>query len=306
MRPYSHWFWYLFSDSQIKPFSETRKGEFFVILSIVPWALFPVLAKILVSSIPPIFATAVSMLLASFFFGFILIWNQGWQKWQQITVWKEIFLSTVLIGIISHAMGFWAMQYTTAGNAAILGLSQVLFTFLFFGIWHQEQHLREHIWGSVCMVLGAFLVLFKNTFSAINIGDIAIIFTGMIGPVGNFFQQKVVKAIGAHFHLFIRSFISSIALFILSWKFEGAVSLDLLEEHWWIFLLNGILAFGLSKFLFLEAFRFISVSKAVALGSGAPIVTLLYAYIILGEVPTLWQICGLFPIIIGIFFLTRK
>lgn len=290
----------------MKSLSDTRKGELLALLSIFPWALFPVLTKILVDSIPPIFAVAVSTLFATVFFGCVLTWNREWGKWKKITVWKEILLGTLLIGITYHALQFIGIQYTTAGNASILGLGEILFTFLFFGIWQQEKHSWQHIVGAACMIIGAFLVLFRNDFTNINRGDLIIVMATAIAPIGNYFQQKAVKALGAHFLLFIRSLISGVFLFALSWQLEGVISFDIFEKYWWVFVLNGFLALGLSKFLFLESFRFISVSKTVSLGSAAPLMALVYAYFILSEVPTLWQICGLIPIGFGIFFLTRK
>ncbi len=74
-----------------------------------------------------------------------------------------------------------------------------------------------------------------------------------------------------------------------------------------IFLLaNGVLIFGVSKILWLEGISRISVTKALALGSLAPLFTLFIAWIVLKQAPTAWQIASLAPFFLGVLLLTNN
>jgi len=71
-------------------------------------------------------------------------------------------------------------------------------------------------------------------------------------------------------------------------------------------LINGFLLFGISKILWIESIHRISVTKATSLGSVNPVFTLIFAFLILGDIPTIIQITAFIPLFIGILFLTSK
>jgi drug/metabolite transporter (DMT)-like permease len=71
-------------------------------------------------------------------------------------------------------------------------------------------------------------------------------------------------------------------------------------------ILAGIAFFGLSKYLWIEAIHRISITKASALASLTPLLTLLLAWLILHQTPTIWQLASLVPFIVGTLLLTNN
>ena len=71
-------------------------------------------------------------------------------------------------------------------------------------------------------------------------------------------------------------------------------------------LISGIFLFGVSKILWIESIHRISVTKANALESIAPLFTIIFAWIILQQQPTLWQALSFAPSFIGVLLLTNN
>ena len=155
------------------------------------------------------------------------------------------------------------------------------------------------------MAVGAFAVLFPGGRLHLNEGDIIILVASAIPPVGNYFAQKAREQVGSNMIMFIRSILSGIFILFMAFLFEPVpVQADVTNALFFI-LVNGLLLMGLSKILWIEGIHRIPITKAVALNSVAPAFTLLFAFLIIGEMPSVWQFLGFLPMLIGIFLLTE-
>ncbi|MFA7302750.1 MAG: DMT family transporter, partial [Candidatus Paceibacterota bacterium] len=191
----------------------------------------------------------------------------------------------------------------TPGNAAIISLLEILTSFLFFNVILKEKIAKEHIIGACLMLLGAIIVLAPN-FKGINIGDLLILFTTLVAPVGNLFQQKARKIASGEVVVFLRSLAAAPVIFVLAYLFGQHASLSSVQMSLPFLLINGVLLLGFSKLLWIEGIHRISVTKAMAFQGAGPLVTLLAAWALLEQVPTLWQLLSLLPLFLGVLFLT--
>ena len=105
--------------------------------------------------------------------------------------------------------------------------------------------------------------------------------------------------------MLIRNIITIPFLFILAVLLgTSPLSQHLGNAFWWI-LLNGFLILGFSKILWIEGINLMSVTKALAINSMSPFFTIIFAYLLIGESPTLIQLLSLPLLIIGVFLLTN-
>jgi len=174
---------------------------------------------------------------------------------------------------------------------------------IILNLWKKEKLKRKHIFGAILMVIGALLVLFPGQFQ-VKEGDLIILLATTLPPFGNYYQQRARKKVSSTVIMFYRSFLSSIFLFALASIFEVRPSTSALMESGIFILVNGIFLMGLIKILWLEGIHRIPITKAISLTAIAPAFTLLFAYFILGEIPTIWQLSGFLPMFIGIFLIT--
>lgn len=154
------------------------------------------------------------------------------------------------------------------------------------------------------MITGAALVLFKWSLS-VNIWDLLILMATMFPPLWNYYVQKARKAVSSSVIMFLRSLISSILFFTVSYFFglnsnmqEVYKALPFLFVNWFL-----ILWFG--RILWIEATHRISIQKAVSLQTISPVFTLIFAFFMLWEIPNWWQVIWFVPIIIWSIFIIK-
>jgi drug/metabolite transporter (DMT)-like permease len=103
-----------------------------------------------------------------------------------------------------------------------------------------------------------------------------------------------------------RTLYGGIFLFLLS-QLAGIQELAILAKHNMLslFIFYGIVVYALSYLTFYEAIKRINLSKASAIISVYPAISILLAWFILSEVPDWYQLTGFFIILLGVFYLSQ-
>ena len=287
-------------------FSEKQKGEFAAYGAAILWSLFPIVTVVTVSALPSLFTAAISTGLSSLFFAVTLTWRKEWKKAQSAEVWRDMLLTTLFIGIIFYGLVFTGYRFTSPGNGAMVGLMEVFFAFVIINLlWKHERFIPVHALGALLMVIGALFVLIPKGTVGLNVGDLLILLATVSAPIGNIYAQRARKAVTADMIMFVRSIISAVFLMVLAWLLEPIPSFQVLASVWWFLLLNGIVLMGLTKILWIEAIHRLPIAKTVALTEVEVLLTLVFAYLLLGQTITPEQAMGILPMLGGVFLLTR-
>ena len=281
--------------------NEQRRGEFFISASAVLWGFFPIITILSYNAVPPIISFGMSTLFSLIIFGTILSIRGKWSELNNKTARADILWTTVTITVF-YLLLFLGLRYTSAGNASIISRSEILSSFLFFHVWRREKIPRAHIVGALCMVTGVLLLLFPN-FTGVQRGDLLTLAAVFVAPLGNFFQQRARRSVSSETIMFARAALASPIIFCVARVFGEHISLSALRASLPLLMLNGLFIFGISKIFWIEGIHRIGVTKANALSSISPIITLLFAWVLLGDTPTLWQLLSLIPIFAGVLFL---
>ncbi len=285
--------------------TQERKGELIILSEGVLWSLFPVVTILSLKTVAPLLSLAWSTLFAAVFFGMVLFFKNGWGELKDKSAIKDILLATLILGVIFYLLFFSGLRYTTAGNASLIGLTEIFFSFLFFNLWHKEYFSKEHIMGAILMLAGATIVLYPNVHN-LQIGDLLILSAAFIAPLGNFFQKRARKKVKSEAILFIRSSISALVIFVIAYFTKIDFTTINLDKTFVFLIINGFFLLGLSKLLWVEGIHRISVTKANALNSVTPLLTLLFAWMLLGNIPTKFQLLAFIPMFFGIILLSRN
>lgn len=285
--------------------SRERKGETFIFAESTLWALFPVITILSFTNLSPLISLAGSIVFATIFFAAVLTIKKKWYELKNTSALGDILLATFFIGILFHLLYFFGLQKTSAGNASIIALTEIFFSYLFFHVFRKDYIPKEHIVGAVLMIIGAFIVLYPN-LQGFKGGELLIMAGAFIAPFGNFFQQRARKKVSSETMMFIRSLISSIFIFFLILILKAPFSFPEIKNSLPLLLINGIFMLGLSKILWIEGIHRISVTKANALNSMSPLLTLLFAWVFLKDSPTIWQFLSFIPMFFGIILLGVK
>jgi len=284
--------------------SETAKGDSAIFGEAVIWAFFPIITILSYAALSPISSLAWSSVFLVLCFGLIIIVRGKTKEIFIPEVWKYIPLITLFITLFYYGLYFTGLKYTTAGDAGIIALMELFFSYLLFNVWMKEHFSARHTFGAVLMILGAVIILFPKNGLSFHGGDWFVLAAAACAPAGNFYQQKLRKIISSETIVFLRSLAAVPIFFLIAILLKVNAPFAAVQKSFWFLAANGILILGLSKYMWMEGIYRISVTKANALSTVAPLFTLILAYFILHQSPTVWQLTALVPLGAGLMLLT--
>lgn len=286
-------------------FGRERIGELCILSEAVLWGIFPVITILSFTSLTPLVSLGWSTLFASGVFGVLLTVRRKWADVWNPRAMRDVLLTAFVLGFLYYILFFFGLQYTSPGNASIIALSELFFSYCFFNLFRKEYIPPIHLIGAVLMIFAAGVVLYPNIHS-FHIGDLFIVGASLIAPFGNLLQRRARREVSSESIMFVRSVVTAVAVFFLAYVFgTNPFSINLEGKLLWLLLINGIFLFGFSKILWIEGIHRISVTKANALASLAPLVTLVCAYVLLNVAPTVWQVFAFIPMFLGVLLLSQ-
>lgn len=245
------------------------------------------------------------MLFASLFFAIVITIKKKWQDVGNREVLSDVLLATLLLGVIYYLLYFTALRFTTPGNASLISLIEIFFSYLFFHAWQKEYMPKSHMIGAMLMLVGAGIVLYPN-FSEFHLGDVLILCASAVAPFGNYFQRRARRKVSSESILLIRCFVGSIVIFLFIFITKAGAPFAISGRDFALLFINGVFLLGLSKLLWIEGIHRINVTKALALNSLAPLLTLLFSWGILHLLPTSFQLISFVPMFVGVLLLSKK
>lgn len=271
------------------------------------YSLFPIIIAYSTKILPPILFAGLSTLVASITLFIFILFKRDLKSLKNKDTIKYTLGITLFIIIIPSILIFTGSSKTSGINTTILLQSEILFTFLIFGLFSIEKITIRKTIGALLVLIGTFFIVYNGS-TDINTGDLLIIAGTFFYPIGNFFAKKALKVGPPSTILFIRSFLGGIVLIAISLIFENqSTSLEKLSNYWSLILLNGIFIYHLSKLLWYEGIKRIDISKAIPISVGGYLAfSLLFAILFLKEIPTVYQLIGFIAVIGGIFVLLKK
>ena len=282
--------------------TEEKKGEYFLLSGAVIGGFFPIITVLSFRAVPSMISLAVSAFLSTIPFFLTMLYKKRLAELKDPLLWKNV-LSIVILWIMYYSFFYFGLTRTTPGNASIIALFEVFTSFVFFHVIRRDHFSFEFKVGSVLAVLGATIVLAPN-FSSVNTGDLLILCATFFAPGINFFQQKAKKTYSTETILFLRHLIATPFVLLIAYAFGQSLHLYDIKQSIFFLVLNGIVAFWLSKIFWMEGIARVAVTKAGALTSITPLFTLLFAWLIFHQAPTVWQVSSLVPFFFAILLLT--
>lgn len=282
-------------------------GAIAIIGSISIWGFFPIIANYSARFIPPVLFAGVSTLTTGIVLFFYLLARGDFNK--KLFNRRAVFaisMNTILSIILAFIFIFIGASLTSAINTALLLQTELLFTFLILGIFFGEKITRQKIGGGLIVLVGATAILFNGSFS-LNIGDLLIVIGTIFYPFGNRYAKQALELTSPAVLIFLRGILGGVFLIIFSLLFESHILTvgQSIKDNLPLILVQGIIIMGFSKFIWFEGFKRLSITRSIAIGMAQPAFSLVYAFLLLGEVPNVYQITGLFVIIGGVYMLTR-
>ncbi|MDF1877642.1 DMT family transporter [Sulfurimonas sp. SAG-AH-194-L11] len=280
-----------------------REGELLMLGLSVIESWFPILSIMSMAYIGALHTYMYSLIIALFFFIILMFKRKRFSELKNRAAYKDLLLTSFFITTL-FTLVFIGLQYTTAGNMAVIVFLQLLFAFLYFNVLGKEKMDRVHLIGSVIMGIGAILVLIPEELT-LNKGDLFILAAAAIAPFANLYQKRARQFCSSETILTFRTVVGLPFIAALAYYLEPEVSYPAFMQALPYLLIIGIAVYVVSKIMWIEALHRISITKVSAMMGLVPLMTVLFAFLFLGESPSLKQALGLIPILIGGYILTR-
>ena len=285
-----------------------REGVILVIICVFIHGAHPILGKYGVSLVSPLFFASLTNLIAAA--GLILIILLKKQSLVAL-IKKRFFILLFLIGFfgttLSNVMFFYGVRLTSGINSAILLQVEPIYSLIIGYLLLKERVSTRQIISTLLIIFGTLMVIYQGT-SRMNWGDILILLTPLCYQVGHFFSKQLLNEteISPLFIATGRTFYGGLILLILN-QFTGSHEFNILiqPDILAIFIFYGIVVYALSYLTFYGAIKRINLSKASAIISVYPAISIILARFILKEVPDFYQLGGFFIIMLGIFYLAN-
>ena len=283
--------------------TKEREGEYLMLGLAFIESWFPILSIVSMSYIGALHTYTYSLVIALFFFIILMAKRDRFKELKNKAAYKDLLLTSFWITLL-FTLVFIGMQYTTAGNMAVIIFLQLLFSYLYFNVLGKEKMGKLHLIGAGIMGFGALIILIPDDLT-FNKGDLLILIAAAIAPVANLYQKRARNYCSSETILGFRTVVGLPFIALLTYYFEPATTYDNFISALPSLLVIGILVYVVSKIMWIEALHRISITKVSAMMGLVPMMTLFFAYIYLGEVPEVRQILGIVPVLLGGYLLTK-
>jgi len=283
--------------------TKEREGEYLMLGLAVIESWFPILSIVSMSYIGALHTYTYSLIIALVFFIVIMTKRDRFKELKNREAYKDLLLTSFWITLL-FTLVFIGMQYTTAGNMAVIIFLQLLFSYLYFNVFGKEKMDRIHLIGATIMGIGALIILIPDDLT-FNKGDLLILVAAAIAPVANLYQKRARNYCSSETILGFRTVVGLPFIAIMAWYFEESTTYAGLISALPHLLFIGILIYVVSNIMWIEALHRISITKVSAMMGLVPMMTLFFAYLYLNEIPELHQILGIIPVLVGGYLLTK-
>jgi len=283
--------------------TKERQGELLMLGLAMIESWFPILSIVAMSYIGALHTYMYSLMIALVFFIIMMFKRNRFEELKNKEAYKDLLLTSFWITTL-FLLVFIGMQYTTAGNMAVIIFLQLLFSYLYFNVLGKEPIDTIHLIGASIMGVGALIILVPDDLS-FNKGDFLILIGAVIAPFANFYQKRARTHCSSETILGFRTVVGLPFIAVMAWYFEPATTYKGFISALPYLLLIGIAVYVISKIMWIEALHRISITKVSAMMGLVPVMTLLFAYFYLGEVPELRQMMGIVPVLLGGYLITK-
>ena len=280
--------------------SDRTKGFLFALLAATFYGMIPILGKKFVTIFSPLFAAVVVTIVADIYLITIAIIRHELFK----NIIKKSARWVILLGFFAALGSYFSFVGLTFGKASAAGFFfqfEAFFAAFWAFVFLREKLSRYQIMGLLLMLIGAGV--FSSPLT-INLGNLFFLSAAFAWGLNSVITRSKVRELSPFFLAVGRNTFSAIFLFPVAYRYiEPNISL-LTPTNAFFFLLYGavIAGFLLSSY---TALKFIKAGEATSFQLISPLITLVVAFIILGERFTPIQLIGGVLVLTGLYLIVK-
>jgi drug/metabolite transporter (DMT)-like permease len=250
----------------------------------------------------------------------ILLTTIYWRDWNKATLkqlsfknWFNLTIVAILSGALAPGLIFQALALTEVNNVILVGRLEPPLT-LALSVWLLKE--RVNIWqivGAIASFIGVTLtialqpptnaMMMSGGGFHIGVGELLAAVGSVALSVSIIITIKYLLQIPAGIYSIFRTALGTVIFFFLALRLYGSDHfMNAFSPFLWRWmLLYAAIIIVVGQSFWIRGLRACTVSMASLASSFIPIIGILAAYLILGEVPTVAQYLGGSVILFGIF-----
>ncbi|MEN6460326.1 MAG: DMT family transporter [Syntrophomonas sp.] len=282
-----------------KNLSDYFYGVLFIFLSAFMYATMPILAKVAYS----LGLTPGIILFLRYFFAFIFIASYLIVVKREPVLCKSFWVvSQGLLFVLGSLFYFFSLKYIPAGVASVIFFIYPVLVAAFSLIIFKEKPSSRLLLGLFLAVLGIILI------SGVSQGLASISIRGLLLALASSLNYSAYVLIGQKnvasvSTLSLTATISAVGLLVFSiYNYQNLSFITSLSGPQLIIgLIMGLFNTILAAIFFLKGLKKIGASRAALISSLEPVITIVVAFLVLGEVLGVIELIGSFLVIISMF-----
>jgi drug/metabolite transporter (DMT)-like permease len=225
--------------------------------------------------------------------------------------WRSLIIVAILSGALAPGLVFQALALTQVTNVVLVTRLEPPLT-LALSIWLLGDRVnRWEVLGAIAAFVGVGLTIFLQPAREammqmggfhIGVGELLAALSAIALAVSTILGKKRLSQVPLGLYSIVRTGLGTLIFFVLALVLYGRNHfMGVLSPFLWQWMLvYGVIIVVVGQSFWLTGLRASSISTASIVGSFAPIVGIVAAYFILGEVPTLAQYMGGSVILLGL------
>ncbi|ASJ01536.1 DMT family transporter [Thermococcus gorgonarius] len=201
---------------------------------------------------------------------------------------KKTFLTGLFATAVAYSLFTYGTRLSTAINSAILTRFEVFYSFLIGWLFLREKITAKGAFSALALVSGVFLVVTGGKGMAIREGDVLLLLTPLFWQIGHAIAKRT--AYSPLTIATLRNTFGGLLLLIPALKTGFAFTPLALAEGVIIALTQSLWYYSIAR---------INLSKATAILTPSPVLSVVASMALLGERVTVYHVVGLALIIAG-------
>jgi len=280
-------------------------GVIVILIASLMWALEPIFAKLAYNTSDYLQTSAIRAFVVTFVAAiYIVISNKSQFKVTKNHIPKLIYIGIVGT-VIADLLFLYSLTKIQVVNAILIGHMQPIFIILISFFILKEDRLTKYDYIGILIMIMAGLLITTKTLTNLSmlklgtVGDLFVLLATIAWATTAIVMRKYLKDVNAGVITFYRFSIASI-VFIVYLQFTSSIILSNVYQ----FFVGVIVAVG--TILYYEGLKRIKAAQVSALELSSPFFAVLLGFLVLGEIVTIMQLFGLFLLILGVYFLSKK
>ena len=277
---------------------------FYIVLSMIFWALSFVWIKVAYESFNPITTVVFRLIIsAGLLFLFLLLTRR------LILIKKEDIKMMLLLAFFEPFLYFmgegFGVKLVSSTLAAVIVSTIPLFAALFAFLFLKEKITVWAVLGMFVSFFGIGIMIMENGFELrASLLGIMLMLVAVFSTIGySLSLKKLSQKYSAINIVAYQNFIGifMFAPFFFIWEYKGLMSASITAKSWIAVFQLAVFASSLAFIFFTKAIKFLGVAKANMFTNLIPVFTALFAWWIIGDAIDLQKTLGILIVVSGLF-----